>query len=261
MNYFSLINFPLTFHLGPLSISAHLVFEILGISIGFQYFLHLRKQQQDPISESNRIWIFIGAALGAVFFSRLIGSLENPWDFWQSPNKLIYFYLHKTIVGALLGGLLCVELIKKMIGERSSSGDLFTYPLILGMMIGRLGCLSMGIYEQTYGIPSNLPWALNLGDGIPRHPVAAYEIVFLGSLWFFLVQLEKHIRFKAGLRFQFFLMSYLLFRFGIDFIKPGYKFSFGLSTIQITCLLGLLYYSKTIYQLCFNFKALKSDSQ
>jgi phosphatidylglycerol---prolipoprotein diacylglyceryl transferase len=253
------MTFPLIFTVGPFSVSAHLVFEVLGIFLGFQYFIHLRKQTQDHISESNRIWIFVGAAFGALFFSRLVGSLENPGIFFSSQNSLMYIYAHKTIVGALFGGLLCVEIIKKIIGEKSSSGDLFTFPLILGMMIGRLGCLSAGIHEQTYGIPSDLPWALNLGDGIPRHPVALYEIIFLGCLWVFLITIEKRINFKEGIRFRFFLMSYFIFRFFIDFIKPGYKFSFGLSTIQLTCLLGLLYYYKTIFQLFFQFPRLRKE--
>ncbi|BDS12656.1 prolipoprotein diacylglyceryl transferase [Aureispira anguillae] len=246
------MTFPLTFHLGPFSINAHLVFEVLGITLGFRYFLYLRRQQTDHISESNRIWIFIGAAFGALFFSRLVGSLENPFIFFSAKNSFLYFYAHKTIVGALFGGLLCVELIKKIIGEQSSSGNLFVYPLLLGMMIGRIGCFSMGVYEQTYGIPSDLPWALDLGDGILRHPVALYEILFLGCLWGFLLLLEKKITFKEGLRFRFFLMAYFCFRFLLDFIKPGYKFSFGWSTIQITCLLGLLYYWQTFYALLMN---------
>lgn len=255
------MTFPLTFSLGPFSINAHLVFEILGITLGFQYFLYLRKQQTDHISETNRIWIFVGAAFGALFFSRLIGSLEDPSRFFSNENSLLYFYSHKTIVGALLGGLLCVELVKKIIGERSSSGDLFVFPLLLGMMIGRVGCFSMGVYEQTYGIPSDLPWALNLGDNIPRHPVALYEILFLGCLWIFFVTLEKRLIFKKGIRFRFFLMLYFIFRFWIDFIKPGYKFSFGLSTIQITCLIGMLYYWQTFYFVFFNQQQLLQKNQ
>ena len=75
---------------------------------------------------------------------------------FQSPNILVYFYSNKTIVGGLLGGLVGVELIKKLIKEKNASGDLFTYPLILAMIIGRIGCFSMGVYEETYGLPSSI---------------------------------------------------------------------------------------------------------
>jgi prolipoprotein diacylglyceryltransferase len=258
------ITFPLVFTIGPFSILAHVVFEVLGIAIGFQFFLYLRRKQKDLISEPNRVWILIGAALGALLFSRLVGSLENPFVFFSAKNTLLYFYSHKTILGALFGGVICVEIVKKIIGEKKSSGDLFVYPLLLGMIIGRIGCLSMGIHEQTYGIPSDLPWALYLGDAdtsILRHPVALYEMLFLGMLWISFAAIEKKVKFKNGIRFQFFLMAYFIFRFLIDFIKPGYKFSFGLSTIQITALLGMLYYSRTFYALFFKPKTLVKKTQ
>lgn len=257
------ISFPLTFVIGPFSILAHVIFEVLGIAIGFRYFLYLRRKQKDAISEPNRLWILIGAAFGALVFSRLIGSLENPTLFFSSKNTLLYFYAHKTILGALFGGLICVEIVKKIIGEHKSSGDLFVFPLLLGMIIGRIGCLSMGIHEQTYGIPSDLPWAMYLGDAdlsIRRHPVALYEMLFLAVLWKSFVAIEKKVIFREGIRFQLFLMAYFIFRFLIDFIKPGYKFSFGLSTIQLTALLGMLYYSRTFYKLFFKPKALIKET-
>lgn len=83
------------------------------------------------------------------------------------------------------------SLQKKMIGEKKSSGDLFVYPMLLALIIGRIGCFSMGVYEETYGIKTDLPWAMNLGDGIPRHPVTLYEIIFLLCFWIVLKQLQK----------------------------------------------------------------------
>ncbi len=146
-------------------------------------------------------------------------------------------------MGGLLGGLIGVELTKKLIGEKESSGDLFTYPLILAIMVGRVGCFLSGVAEPTYGVPTGLPWGMDLGDGLPRHPVALYEILFLALLWISLRAVEKRYDLRSGLRFALFMTTYLLFRFGIDFIKPGFRFSFGLTSIQIACLLGLLYYA------------------
>ena len=54
-------------------------------------------------------------------------------------------------MGGLFGGLLGVELAKKIIGEKQSSGDLFVFPIILGIFIGRIGCFLSGINEFTYG--------------------------------------------------------------------------------------------------------------
>jgi len=38
------------------------------------------------------------------------------------------------------------------------------------------------------------------------------------------------------------MIAYCMFRFLLDFIKPHYTFGVGLSTIQLTCLAGLIYY-------------------
>ena len=85
----------------------------------------------------------------------------------------------KTIVGALTGGLIAVELLKRYIGLRHSTGDLYAIPLALGIAIGRIGCFLTGLPDNTYGTPARLPWAVDFGDGIPRHPTQLYEIAFL----------------------------------------------------------------------------------
>ena len=75
---------------------------------------------------------------------------------------------------------------------------LFTYPLILAIIIGRIGCFSMGVFEETYGLPTTLPWGMNLGDNIPRHPVCLYEIIFLIFLMVYsLHQLKKNLHCKT----------------------------------------------------------------
>ncbi|HWV64443.1 prolipoprotein diacylglyceryl transferase [Chitinophaga sp.] len=240
------MQFPVYINLFSLHLPLHAVTETLGMFIGFRYFLFLRKRQGDRIGNSNRIWAIIGAIFGALLGSRLLGALENPPGLYQADNLLFYIYQNKTIVGGLLGGLIGVELTKKAVGERHSTGDLFVYPLILAMIIGRIGCFTMGIYEETYGLPTSLPWGLDLGDGIPRHPVSLYEIIFLVLLWQMLRAASRRYPLANGARFKLFMTGYLLFRFGLDFIKPGYRFAFGLGSIQLACLAGLLYYLPVI---------------
>lgn len=240
------MHFPVSIQAGGITILLHTILETAGFFIGFRYFLYLRKQRGDIIEQANRVWILIGATFGALIGSRLIGGLENIPEMQQAPNKLFYFYQNKTVVGSFTGGLFGVEFCKKLIGEKTASGDLFTYPMILALILGRVGCFSMGVYEETYGLPSSLPWSMNLGDGVLRHPVALYEIVFLLLLWAVLLLIEKRWQLQNGARFKLFMIAYLLFRFLLDFIKPHYTFPFGLSTIQLTCLITLLYYGRYI---------------
>jgi phosphatidylglycerol:prolipoprotein diacylglycerol transferase len=240
------LQFPVTITIGHINILLHTITEFAGMFIGFRYYLFLKRKQGDIIESSNRLWIIIGVTLGAFMGSRLIGGLENPGKLFQSKNIFLYFYLNQTIVGGLLGGLFGAELVKFFIHEKKASGNLFTYPVILALIIGRMGCFSMGVYEETYGLPTALPWGMNLGDNIPRHPVCLYEIIFLLMLSATLIQLEKKYLLQNGARFKIFMMAYCSFRFMLDFIKPHYTFSIGLSTIQIVVLLGLIYYYRYI---------------
>ena len=236
------MNFPVMLSFGDTRFPLHGIIEFASYFIAFRYFLYLRKRQQDAINTNNRIWILIGAILGSIIGSRIIGGLEDPSQIKMADNVFMYFYQNKTVLGGFLGGLWGVEIIKKVIKEKHSSGDLFTYPMLLALIIGRIGCFSMGVYEETYGTVTNFFTGMNLGDGQLRHPVTLYEIVFLLMLWVGLVQLEKKYQLAEGARFKIFMIAYILFRFLLDFIKPHYTFSFGLSTIQVTCLVGLLYY-------------------
>jgi phosphatidylglycerol---prolipoprotein diacylglyceryl transferase len=234
------MHYPVTLHLGNASLHIHLIFEILAYTIGYRFYINLRKNAHDPISEDNRMWIFIGAAFGAFLGSHILGILERP-DQWHRMG-LLYFMGNKTIVGGFLGGLFGVEMTKKMLKITTSSGDLMTFPLILGLIIGRIGCHLEGLEDGTFGVASSLPWAIDFGDTIRRHPVNLYEILYLSSLAFLIFRIEKRHPLSNGGRFKLFMTTYLLYRFFIEFIKPNYTFSFGLGAIQIACLLGLVYY-------------------
>jgi len=236
------LQYPVYIEIGTLKVLLHPVLEFAGMFIGFRYFLYLRKKQGDSIKTDNRIWIIIGAIFGALIGSRLVGGLEDPHALFSSKNPLLYFYQNKTVLGGFLGGLFGVELMKKLVHEKNNSGDLFTFPMMLALMIGRIGCFSMGVYEETYGNTTAFFTGMDLGDGVLRHPVALYEIFFLCCLWFGLVQIEKKYMLADGSRFKIFMIAYIAFRFILDFIKPHYTFKFGLSTIQIVCVLGLIYY-------------------
>lgn len=235
------MHFPVNIPIGKSSLSIHFICETLAYFVGYRYYAYLRKHNNDLISSENRLIIFIGAAIGALMGSHLIGVIENPSLF---RFNIIYFMGNKTIVGGMLGGLIGVEFTKKKIGVTVSSGDLMVYPLILAMIIGRIGCFFAGLQDGTFGMPSHLPWAINFGDGIRRHPTNLYEILFWITLWLSLKILEEKYRFADGARFKILLSSYLVFRFMVEFIKPDYVFSFGLSVIQLVCVAGILYYYK-----------------
>ena len=247
------MHFPLNIPLGKSEISIHFLCETIAYAAGYRYYTYLRKNEQDTISDNHRMIIFVGAAIGAFLGSHCLGILEQPQKLSQM--DWMYFMANTTIIGGLLGGLLGVELTKKQIGVTVSSGDLMVYPIIVSMLIGRTGCFLAGLTDGTYGIPSNLPWAIDLGDGVLRHPTSLYEMLFWVLLWLALAGLEKKYELANGARFKILMVSYLVFRFCIEFIKPGFVFNFGLSVLQLASLVGLAYYYKVILYPSKNLKA------
>lgn len=233
-----------------LTINIHLILEYAAFIIAFRYYIHLKQQSNDAISSSNRLTIILGAAIGAFLGSRIIGFLENPLVL--STANLLTLLSLKTIMGGLFGGLLGVELTKKLIGETKSSGDLFTLPIIVGIFIGRLGCFLTGINEFTYGIETSFFTGMNLGDNTLRHPLALYEMLFLVILFIFLYTVRKAKDLPEGQLFKYFMIMYFGFRFFMEFLKPNEYFILELSTIQWLCVLCLLYYYKTILNLFKN---------
>lgn len=227
------------------TINVHLILEYLAFFVGFRYYLVLRKRLGDTISTNNRLSIIIGAVFGALLLSRVMAFLEDP-NFHSQQGWLALFN-NKTIMGGLFGGLLGVELAKKTIGEKRSSGDLFALPIILGILIGRIGCFLAGTNEFTYGRPTSFLLGMDLGDGLQRHPITLYEVVFLFLLFYVLRHvLARRTELKSGIVFQWFMILYFAFRFFIEFLKPNTFLVLGLSSIQYLCLICWVYYHKTI---------------
>ncbi len=235
------MTFPVYFHFGAFSISAHLLFDLLAYYGGFLYYSFLHKKR-GFLSEDQRFFILLSAAIGSLFGSRILGSLENPYLFFHPPT-LFYYYASSTVVGGILGGIIGVEIGKWCMGIKKSTGDLLTFPIIVALIVGRIGCLLTGVVDGTVGNPSSLPWAFNQGDGIPRHPTSLYEILFLICLFFVLRTIQKKTVLFDGVLFRLFIIFYLTFRFFIEFIKPTHPLVFGISAIGVASFLGIVSYA------------------
>ncbi|NDV42452.1 prolipoprotein diacylglyceryl transferase [Flagellimonas sediminis] len=234
-----------------IKINIHLILEYLAFFIGFRYYVRLRRLSQDNISNGNRLSIILGAIAGAFIGSRLMGFLENPMISMNTVNMLQLLNT-KSIMGGLFGGLIGVELSKKIIHEKQSSGDLFTFPIILGILIGRLGCFLSGTNEFTYGKETHFFTGMNLGDGLLRHPTSLYEMVFLILLFVLLKRFSNYLERENGLLFKVFMLAYFGFRFFIEFLKPNVFYVLGLSSIQWLCIVCWLYYLPTLNKLVRN---------
>ena len=118
--------------------------------------------------------------------------------------------------------------------------------LATGIAIGRIGCFLTGPSDHTSGTPTALPWGVNFGDGVLRHPTQLYEVllvILLGAFLWRLVNLPH----REGDLFKVFMAGYLGFRLLIDFLKPDVRVGLGLSSIQWACVAMLLYYGNGVW--------------
>lgn len=240
-----MLSIPLEFTISGWPINVHLVLEYLAMFTAYRYYVYLKNKRLDPITSANRLSIILGAAIGAFLGSRIMGFLENPLVEFSAVQPL-QLYNVKTIMGGLFGGLLGVEITKYIVGEKRSSGDLFTLPIISGIFIGRIGCFLSGVNEFTYGTTTTFVTGMDLGDGLKRHPIALYEMFFLILLFLLLRRFYNQNKLENGMLFRIFMLSYFAFRFLLEFMKPNVFFLLGLSSIQWLCIVCFVYYRRTL---------------
>jgi|SRR5215831_14523795 len=91
----------------------------------------------------------------------------------------------------------------------------------VAIAVGRIGCFLGGFDEYTYGTPTSLPWAVDCGDGIGRHPVQLYEsfTMAVGALAF-LWLLKRRLEVAVHRGFYLFAAVYGVQRFLWEFLKP-----------------------------------------
>lgn len=158
-------------------------------------------------------WLAVGALIGAW----LAGTLNT--------LRLTALPLHwapsHSVAGALAGGIAAVELWKWRHGVRGSTGGSFVLPMATGIMVGRLGCLFAGLPDLTYGTPTTLPWAVDLGDGTGRHPVQLYESAAMALfIAVFVVARRRGAGWARHHAFHAFAIWYGAQRFVWEFFKP-----------------------------------------
>ena len=232
------VEFPVWVPVGPWRVHPHVVFECLAYAVGILVYLRARRHRGDQLSDAARWSLVTAMFIGAVIGSRGLAWLDESI---RPQGGASGFLAGKTLVGGLLGGIVATEVWKPRLGIRAPTGDLYVFPLVIGIAIGRIGCLLSGLPDGTYGIETSLPWGIDFGDGLARHPTALYESLFMIGLGVALVRFARGA--APGDTFKLFMASYLAFRLLVDTIKPGVAVALGLTTIQWACACGLMYYA------------------
>lgn len=242
------MTFPVYLPFFGYQIHPHPVLEGLGYACGTRVYFWKRRKQARTEPFEQTAWILLGCVVGALVGSKLLAWVESPSLYWDRRADPSVFIGGKTIVGGLLGGWIGIEIAKHVQKIRTSMGDLFVWPLAIGTAIGRIGCFLTGLSDLTYGTATTLPWGVDFGDGIHRHPTQLYESVFVLLLAGALSGGRRPTD-ANGLFFRRYLCGYMLFRFFVEFIKPRELTWMGLSPIQIAALLGAVFTAYSAFRL------------
>jgi phosphatidylglycerol:prolipoprotein diacylglycerol transferase len=186
------------------------------------------------IRREDRLWAVYAVALVFAFVGAKMGYLLGEgWKDWGQPQMWHRWLIGKSIMGALLGGYVGVELAKYWSGYRGITGDWFAGIVPAGIILGRLGCAIQGC---CLGSPIEASWfAMVDAQGIARWPAVAMEIGFnIVIATVFLVWRRQ--RFLPGQHYHVYLMAYGLFRFLHEFARATPRFESGFSGYQVLAL-------------------------
>jgi len=233
---------PVAFSIGPISVSWYGI--MVAVAVITLVIWALLSAKKDPRLSYDLV---VNAALvgipSGVIFSRLLHVVDM-WDYYSRNPGQIIGGEGLSIWGAVLGAALGIWLFS-LISKKFSFGhlaDVISPGIILAQTIGRVGCTLNGC---CYGKTTSLPWAIIYTHpnthgpiGIPVHPTQVYEIIFNLIVFGILLLLRKRLKLDGSL-FLIYLTLYSVWRLGIDFIRDGTPFLFGLHQAQVVSIVVL----------------------
>ena len=216
----------------------HTVFDLLAAcaALGMTLFVYnwrLKEagQKIDSAGPLYGVALLSGAAIG--------GFGAGTLNLWLSGEAGI----GRSIVGALAGAIIAVELFKRARKISGSTGLIFVPAFATSVMVGRWGCFFAGLDDRTFGTPTTLPWGHDFGDGVMRHPVQLYESFTMGALLVVaLVMIARRNEVFMRNGFYLLVLVYAGQRFVWEFLKPYGTIAGPFNLFHLLCA-GLMIYS------------------
>ena len=176
------------------------------------------------LSWRERTGIGLAAFIGGVLGAKLPFVFTRGADWFGSA----WLADGKTVTTGLIGAYVGVELAKLVLGIRAKTGDAFALPLALSLAVGRWGCFFNGC---CHGTPTSLPWGIDFGDGVRRHPTQIYESLFHLWMAFVIIQMIRR-GWLPNQRLKLYLIAYGAYRFLTEFIRPEPVYALKLTYFQ-----------------------------
>ncbi len=224
---------PVLWHVGRWPVYSYETLVLLALGAGFGFlWWDGRNQRRRGELATLAIAALVGGALGAKLLDWALNA-----DLVARAGWVTALLSGRTVIGGLLGGTVAVTVAKRRAGITGRRGNQLAAPIALGLFVGRLGCFLHGC---CYGTVTSLPWGVDFGDGLRRHPTQLYEALFWLAAFLVLLPLRRRAV-APGRLFGGLMLSYFAFRFGEEFLRAGPRPLMGLSAYQVAALAGFLY--------------------
>jgi phosphatidylglycerol:prolipoprotein diacylglycerol transferase len=224
--------------------SLHASYVVL-ILLGIALFVFFKPTSHYSDRDKRNYWrlqaITLIAALIGAKFAVLLG--DALWPLRPVDDWSVLLWSGRSIVGALLFGVLVAEAAKPMLKYPLPPNDRFAVILPFSIATGRLGCWFTGC---CLGEPMHGGIALTAADGVSRYPAALVEAAFNVLAGIALLLLWRR-RLLAGRLFALYLLAYGAFRFGTEYWRVTEKAFAGFSAYQWLSLLMVLVAAIALY--------------
>ncbi len=229
--------------LGPLRISWHSLFSLVGMGVGSWVSFRLARR----LVKDERIYPFaISVVIGGLIAAR-VGHIADNWPYYGAhPDQLLAFWnggvaVAAAPIGSAIAGWIAAKRLRLPLGFMF---DITVIGIVLGEAIGRIGDIINGEHHAI--ACSGLPWCVRytnpatLGQTTFVHPVVAYDLFVDVLIFVILLRYWARVRGHApeGRVFWLYLVLYGGFRFATSFLRLDPIVVAGLQEAQ---LLGLMY--------------------
>jgi phosphatidylglycerol:prolipoprotein diacylglycerol transferase len=213
----------------PIQVPWYLVFVV--ISLFCCTFLALGLASRYEVARHHVLLALLPVIIGGLIGARLFHVIDH-LDYYAANLQDIPLVWAGGFsqYGMIIGGILSIALyayqqdlpVARLL-------DLFSIPLLVGLAIGRVGCIVQGC---CYGSPTDLPVAFVYTHpdsliapelmGVPLHPTQGYEAISFLALAGVLLGLGKYLQPVKGMTFLLFLIGHSIARFFIFFVRGDY---------------------------------------
>lgn len=192
------------------------LFAIVGILVGIGFWWRAAR------TDHQVLFLYGAGLVGGLLGAKLAFLLAEGWLYFDHPQRVEMWLTGKSMMGALPGGWIGVEIAKKCLHYARITGDRFAITLPLPLMLGRIGCLQAGC-------------CLGIETPLGRWPAVEVEMTALAVMLLLLLLLRAKNLWPTQ-HFHLFLIAYSLFRFAHEFLRATPKVFFGLSGYQLIAL-------------------------